>query len=120
MLLLYTNQPKFSPIGAIVCFDHGHAAQGNWIRKAVLKRLRERDARIVLEQRDDVVRRGVYNGKPLKSNGAFVDFAWRTQNREQERPHRFYVLDHADFDVLIGKGSELYPRLPEKVRRSLY
>lgn len=117
MLLYNTSQPGASPFGAVVCFDHGH---GNWIRKAILKRLRDRDGRFVQEQRDHVVRQGVYNGKPFKSNGAFVDFARRKENREQERLHRFYVLDHADFDVLIGKGSELYPRLPEKVRRSLY
>lgn len=119
-MLLYTSQPDASPFGAIVCFDHGHAAQGNWIRKAILRRLRDRDGSFAQEQRDDVVRRGVYNGKPFKSNGAFVDFARRKQSRGQDRLHRFYVLDHADFDVLIGKGSELYPRLPEKVRRSLY
>lgn len=114
-MLLYTNQPNASPTGARVVFDH--AAEGNYIRKAILRRLKNRDGSIIQEQRDDVVRKCVYNGKPFASNGAFVEVARRS---EQERLHRFYVLDHSDFDVLVGKGSELYPRLPGKSRQSLY
>ena len=112
-MLLYPNQIDSRSVCARVSFDH--AVRGNWRRKAILRRLREFNGDTAKEQRDSVVRHGVHSGKTFQSNGAFVDFIYRGEHQDQQKPHRFYVLDHADFDVLIGTGSKLPTRLLKKV-----
>lgn len=106
-MLLYADQKSRSqPASGRVCFDP--QVRGNWIRKAILRRL-ERDG---AEERDDVVRKIKYKEKVFESSGAFVDVTCREVRQDCVCLHRFYVVDHADFDVLIGRPAK------EQSRRS--